>query len=77
MDASQSAAAQFVAMPPRLTDYELETAARACRALAHREQESARTISDPSLRKPVQERARCAAALAERFEAARRKAVNS
>jgi len=59
-------------MPPRLTDYELETAARACRALAHREQESAKTISDPSLRQPVQERARCAAALAESFEDARK-----
>ena len=58
---------------PRLTDYELETAARACRALAHREQESAKGISDPSLRQPVQERERCAAALAERFEKARKK----
>ena len=59
-------------MQPDLTDYELETAARACRALAHRERESAATISDPSLRGPVQERARCAAALVEKFEAARR-----
>jgi len=58
---------------PALTDYELETAARACRALAYREQKSAKTISDPSLRQPVQERARCAAALAERFEKARRR----
>jgi hypothetical protein len=55
-------------MPARLTDYELETAARARRAPAHRERESAETISDPSLRRPVQERARCTAALAERFE---------
>ena len=59
-------------MPLDLTDYELETAARACRAPAHREQESAKTISDPSLRGPVQKRARCAAALAERFETARK-----
>jgi len=36
-----------------LTDYELETVARACRALAHRERESAETISDPSLRGPA------------------------
>jgi hypothetical protein len=56
---------------PRLTDYELETVARACRALAHREQQSAQQISDPALRGPVQKRAECAAALAERFEKAR------
>jgi len=55
-----------------LTDCELETVARACRALAHREREGAETISDPSLRAPVQERARCAAALAETFEASRK-----
>lgn len=55
-----------------LTDYELETAARACRALAHREGESAKTISDPALRAPVAKRAECAAVLAERFERARK-----
>ncbi len=60
-------------MPP-FTAYELETAARACRALAHREQESAKAISDPALRAPVAKRAECAAALAERFERARKKA---
>jgi len=58
-------------MPPRLTDYELETAARACRALARVERESAEKINDPALRAPVQQRAQCAAALAERFERAR------
>jgi hypothetical protein len=59
-------------MPLDLTDYELETAARGCRALAHREQESAKNIGDPALRGPVQKRAECAAALAERFERARK-----
>ena len=59
-------------MPPKLTDYELETAARACRALAHREGEDAAKISDPTLRGPVQQRAQCAAALAERFQRARK-----
>jgi len=58
-----------------LTDYELETVARACRAPAHRERESAETISDPSLRMPVQKRAECAAALTERFEKTRRRAT--
>jgi hypothetical protein len=59
-------------VPPQLTHYELETAARACRALAHVERASAEKISDPALRAPVQQRAQCAAALAEKFEAARR-----
>jgi hypothetical protein len=61
-------------VPPQLTDYELETAARACRALAHREGEDAAKISDPALRAPVQQRAQCASHLAERFERARKKA---
>ena len=43
--------------------------------MAHRERESAETISDPSLRTPVQKRAECAAALAEWFEKARRRAT--
>lgn len=62
-----------VAMPSRLTDFELETCARALRALAFQEGSSAEKVSDPALRAPVQQRAKCAAALAERFEAARRK----
>jgi hypothetical protein len=73
MDAPQQPAAESAAMPPQLSDYELETAARACRALAHVERESAEKISDPELRRPVQQRAQCAAALAERFERARRR----
>jgi hypothetical protein len=48
-----------------------ETIARACRALGHREAEDAAKISDPALRKPVEQRAQCAAVLAERFERAR------
>jgi ABC-type Fe3+/spermidine/putrescine transport system ATPase subunit len=60
-------------MPLDLTDRGLETAARACRALAHVELESAEKISDPALRGSVQQRARCAAALAERFERSSKK----
>jgi hypothetical protein len=60
-------------MPPKLTDYELEIVARACRALAHRECRSAEQISDPALRAPVAKRAECAAVLAERFEAVRKR----
>jgi hypothetical protein len=60
-------------MPPRLTDFELETCARALRALAFQESSSAEKISDPALRAQVQKRAQCAAALAEKFEAARQR----
>lgn len=60
-------------MPP-LTDFELETCARALRALAFHEGSSAEKIGDAALRAPVQKRAKCAAELAERFEAARKKA---
>jgi hypothetical protein len=72
MDALRSPAAEFGAMLSQLTDYQMETIARACRALAHVERESAEKISDPALRGPVQQRAQCAAALAERFERARK-----
>jgi hypothetical protein len=70
---AEASAAKSAAMPLQLTDYELETIARACRALAHREGEDAAKISDPALRTPVQERAQCAEVLAERFERARKR----
>ena len=56
-----------------LTDLELETAARACRALAYKEAEAAKRIENPSVRGPTENTARRAAALAERFEAARKR----
>jgi hypothetical protein len=62
---------------PRLTDYELETCARALRALAFQEGSSAERISDPALRAPVQQRAKCAEALAERFERVRKKKMRA
>jgi hypothetical protein len=55
-----------------LTDLELETAARACRALAHQEGERSRTMENPSMRGPVEDARRRYAALAEKFEAGRR-----
>jgi hypothetical protein len=67
--------AESAGMPPQLTDYEMETIARACRALAHVERESAEKVSDPALRAPVQQRAQCAAALAERFERTRKRSA--
>lgn len=62
----------MLSMPPKLTDYELETAARACRALAYRETEDAKKLENPGMRGAVEQRARTAAALAERFERARK-----
>jgi len=61
-------------MPLELTDLELETAARACRAPAHQEEQAARRMENPGMRGPVENTAMRAAALAEKFEAARKKA---
>jgi hypothetical protein len=57
-----------------LTDLELETAARACRALAYQEGEAAKRMENPGMRGPVENTAKRAAALAEKFERARKKA---
>jgi hypothetical protein len=54
-----------------LTDLELETAAAACRAFASRKTESLKNIGNPTLRDPVENTAKRAAALVEMFEAAR------
>ena len=59
-------------MPLDLTDLELETAAAACRAFAYRQTESMKNIGNPTLRAPVENTAKRAAALAEKFEAARK-----
>jgi hypothetical protein len=60
-------------MPLDLTDLELETAARACRALAYREGEAAKRLENPTVRAPIEGTAKRAAALAEKFERARDK----
>jgi|GEM_PF-4688073 len=59
-------------MPLDLTDLELETAARACRALAYQEEQAAKRTENPGMRGPIENTAKRAAALAERFEAVRR-----
>ena len=56
-------------MPLDLSDLELETAARACRALAYQEGQAAKRMENPGMRGPVENTARRAATLAERFEA--------
>ena len=59
-------------MPLDLTDLELETAARACRALAYQEELAAKRMENPGMRGPIESAARRYAALAEKFEAARK-----
>jgi len=56
-----------------LTDLELETAARACRALAYQEAEAAKRMENPTTRGPIENTAQRAAALAEKLERARKK----
>ena len=56
-----------------LTDLELETAARACRALAYQEEQAAKRMENPGMRGPIERTAKRPAALAERFEAARKR----
>ena len=55
-----------------LTDLELETAARACRALAYQEEQAAKRMENPGMRDPIENTATRAAALAVKFEAVRR-----
>jgi hypothetical protein len=61
-------------MPLDLTDLELEAAARACRSLAYQEGEAAKRLENPTVRAPIEGTAKRAAALAEKFEAARKRA---
>jgi len=60
-------------MPLDLTDSELATAATACRAMAYQEGERAKRMENPSLRPPLEANSRRFAALAEKFEAARKR----
>ena len=61
-------------MPPLdLTDAELATAATACRAMSFHKVERAKSMENPGMRGPIERTARRFAALAEKFEAARKK----
>jgi hypothetical protein len=65
-------AAKIPLIPPLdLTDLELETAARACRALAYQKEQAAKRMENPTTRGPIENTAKRAAALAEKFERAR------
>lgn len=61
-------------MPLDLTAEELATAATACRAMAYQGGERAKKMENPGMRGPIEAAARRYAALAEKFEAARRTA---
>lgn len=61
-------------MPLVLTDAELATAATACRAMAYQEGERAKAMENPGMRGPIENAAKRFAALAEKFEAARKTA---
>jgi hypothetical protein len=61
-------------MPVDLSALELETAARACRAMAYQEGERAKNMENPGMREPIASAAKRYAALAEKFEGARKKA---
>jgi hypothetical protein len=55
-----------------LTDLELETAARACRALAYQEELAAKRMENPGMHGPIENTANRAGAPAQKFEAARK-----
>ena len=57
-----------------LSDAEIATAATACRAMAYQESERAKKLENPTLRGPLESNARRYAALAEKLEAARKRA---
>jgi hypothetical protein len=57
-----------------LSDSDLATAATACRAMAFQERERAKKMENPTMRGPLESNARRYAELAEKLEAARKRA---
>ena len=75
MDAPRRAWVRSHAMPLlELSDTDLSTAATACRAMAFQEEERAKAMSNPDMRRPIESTAQRFAGLAARLEAARKKA---
>ena len=64
-------------MPLDLTDAELATRATACRAMAYQGGERAKKLENPTIRGPLETNSKRYAALAEKFEAARKGAHRS
>jgi hypothetical protein len=72
MDSPRRAWVRSHAMPLlELSDAELSTAATACRAMAYQEGERAKAMSNPDMRRPIENAARRFAQLAARLETAR------
>jgi hypothetical protein len=65
------AAASETGSEARALTSAVETAARACRALAYQEERAAKRMENPTVRAPIEGTAKRAAALAEKFERAR------
>jgi hypothetical protein len=61
-------------MPLDLTDVEPATGAQACRAMAYQEGERVRKMGNPTTRGPIEAAAQRYEKLAQKFEAARKKA---
>jgi hypothetical protein len=59
-------------MSLELSEAELSTATTACRAMAYQEGERAKAMSNPDMRRPIENTAQRFGRLAERFEAARK-----
>jgi hypothetical protein len=62
------------AMLLTLSDEELATAATACRAMAYQESERAKKLENPAMRGPIENASKRYRTLAEKFEAARKRA---
>lgn len=75
MDGLRRASAPSVPMPIELTDAELATAASACRAMAYQEGKRAEKMENPATRASIAAAAQRYALLAEKLEAARRRAT--
>jgi hypothetical protein len=73
MDAPRRAWVRSHTMPLlELSDAELSTAAMACRAPAYQEGERAKAMSNPDMRRPIENTAQRFATLAEKLESARK-----
>jgi hypothetical protein len=65
---------QNLPLPLELSDDELQTAAQACRAMAYEGRKRAESMENPACRGPIEAASRRYAALAEKLEAARKRA---
>jgi hypothetical protein len=74
LDGRLRPAAAYCPMPLDLSADELAIAAMACRAMAYQEGQRAKRMENPTTRGPIEAAAQRYAALAKKFEAARKRA---